>query len=559
MRKFYLNARNAMLLLGISCTGIESMAQQRIIGTVRTRSEYRDGLGNLPGYSPNNDPALFTSQRTNMLYGYKWDKLDFQVQLRDVRVWGQDASSINNADGAKLFLHEAWGEFTLATTADTNCKLKIDNLSLKLGRQELVYDDVRLLGNLDWLQQGRRHDAAVLKFLHKGFQVDLGGAFNQNTDGFGTKGVFYNPQNSTVATSAHKSGVGFTLPLPIAVAGAGPGTNAIGNMYKSMQFLYASRKFGQTKYSLLVFKDDFAKYVDTAVVNGVKSRYYYTDRSVNSRYTAGINVTSQIGNASGFGKIAIAGGAFTQKGTDKLGNTLDAYMANLSLTYMKGKFQVGPAIDYLSGNSVNDDRVATKDNPNGGFKTNRGFDPLYGTPHKWWGYMDYFYVGTGAPSGGLINGQLRAKYTSSKYFITVDYHNFKSDGLLKEGYTKDLGNEIDVTFNYNINKFVNMELGYSKFFGATDGTQLAKGQVTAAGLPATNIRKDADWAYVMFTIRPDFLFAKPIAISPTTLTNEQLSNEVKDLREIIEELRKQKKEGAATEEQVPATEPAPSK
>ncbi len=64
-----------------------------------------------------------------------------------------------------------------------------------LARQELVYDDQRLLGNLDWLQQGRRHDAIVFKLLHEGWHADLGAAFNQNTDAFNYNGTYYTPDN----------------------------------------------------------------------------------------------------------------------------------------------------------------------------------------------------------------------------------------------------------------------------------------------------------------------------------------------------------------------------
>src|SRR6478609_1673325 len=152
-------------------------AQFSFTGQVRTRTEYREGAGSLMPIGAR--PAFFTSQRTNLNFGYKWDKLIFCSQIRDVRVWGQDASTINNVDGNKLFVHEAWGEIILANSADSTSKLKVDYLSLKIGRQEISYDDQRLLGNLDWLQQGRRHDAAILKFLHKGYQVDLGAAFNQ--------------------------------------------------------------------------------------------------------------------------------------------------------------------------------------------------------------------------------------------------------------------------------------------------------------------------------------------------------------------------------------------
>src|SRR3712207_7983172 len=41
---------------------------------------------------------------------------------------------------------------------DTSFKKSlVDYFGFKIGRQELLYDDSRLLGNLDWLQQARRH------------------------------------------------------------------------------------------------------------------------------------------------------------------------------------------------------------------------------------------------------------------------------------------------------------------------------------------------------------------------------------------------------------------
>ncbi len=541
MLKSYIFFKRAVMIIGVSGSALATYGQQRIIGTVRPRAEYRDGTGNLPTVGPNSDPAMFVSQRTNLLYGYKWTKLDFQVQLRDVRVWGQDASTISNNDGNRLFLHEAWGDFTIATASDTNCWLKIDNLSLKVGRQEIIYDDVRLLGNLDWLQQGRRHDAAILKFLHRGYQVDLGAAFNQNTDAFGVKGIFYNPQNNGLAPS---TGNAFKVPVNATLSSAA-GTNAAGQMYKMMQYLYASRKWGQTKISGLVFKDDFAKYTvlkgtvnATTKVAAPDTNFYNDDRNYNSRWTMGGNFSTQLGNASSGGKLTLAGGAFVQRGNNKAGANLEAYMANLSIMYQKGKFQVGPAIDYLSGNNVN--------NPPA---TDNRFDPLYGTPHRWWGYMDYYYAGTGGPVGGLINGQIRSRFNASRYFITVDYHYFMSDNpVSKFETTKDLGHEIDILFNYNVNKFVNLELGYSKYFGATEATAITK------GLSPANTRREGDWAYTMITIRPDFLFTAPVAINPSTMNVDQLSIKVKELQDQIDEIKNAK--DAVPAQGTPAT-PAP--
>ena len=170
-----------------------SHAQFSLTGQLRTRTEYRNGTGTLKPKT--SDPAFFTSHRARLTFNYKWtSRVAFQFSAQDVRVWGQDASTISPADGAKLGVHEAWAEIALANKKDSSFKNKsVEYFGVKLGRQELLYDDSRLLGNLDWLQQARRHDAAVFKLLQSGWQVDLGVAFNQNTDAFNYNGTYYTP------------------------------------------------------------------------------------------------------------------------------------------------------------------------------------------------------------------------------------------------------------------------------------------------------------------------------------------------------------------------------
>ena len=155
-----------------------AFGQLTISGQLRTRTEIRNGQGTLQ--VKDTVPAVFTSQRTRINIGYTGYRFKIFSAIQDVRVWGQDASLINRvttdpSDG--LMLHEAWGELSLVDTGKV-----VKNFTLKVGRQELVYDDVRLLGNLDWLQQARRHDAALLKFDHKGWTAHLGAAYNQNAE-----------------------------------------------------------------------------------------------------------------------------------------------------------------------------------------------------------------------------------------------------------------------------------------------------------------------------------------------------------------------------------------
>lgn len=424
-------------------------AQFSLTGQLRTRTEVRNGLGNL--VLKGSKSAVFTSQRTRLSFGYKWNRLMLGVSIQDVRVWGQDASSISNADGNRLMLHEGWADLTLTNKADTTIKCKlVDLMSLKIGRQELIYDDTRLLGNLDWLQQGRRHDMALLKTVHKGCQVDIGFAYNQNSDAFGITNTSYVPAN---VPSYVKNSLGILVPtpaglLPLAAAGSAstnssktgnpvwmnpPGTNGANQNYKSFTSLYISRKFGQTKFSGLFFNDNFGKYRLDSVGNP-SSGYVYGRRFVSAgpadvfdysglhhRYTYGLMINHTIGNASGFGKIAIQVAGYAQSGNNRDGIKMkESFHYTASATYQKGKISVTPGYDVLSGNDATT-------------STDEKFDPLYGTPHRHWGYMDYFYVGTGSPAGGLNNSYLKFKYTGNAISFGIDFHNFFLNKDMKKG------------------------------------------------------------------------------------------------------------------------------
>jgi hypothetical protein len=540
MKKNYIFKLATILFLSI-CTQFTAEAQFTLQGQMRTRTEIRNGLGNLV---PNDaKTAAFTSQRTRLNFGYKWDRVLFGAAVQDVRVWGQDASSISTNDGNRLMLHEGWAEVTLANKADTTVKFKaLDLLTVKIGRQELIYDDVRLIGNLDWLQQARRHDMVLLKAVHHGWQVDLGYAFGQNSDAFGVTGTGYVPANVAQYT---RTSTGVLIPTPAGMipltAGGNinnnsvktggalawinpPSTNGASQDYKSFKSVYISRKFNQTKFSGLFFQDDFQTYrLDSA--GSAATGYVYGRRFVptgttdplfdaasRTRTTYGLMINHTLGNASGFGKIALQGAYYGQTGTDREGNDIDAYHYTLSATYQKSKWAFTAGYDVLSGNDGTSATNNYRANLTG--KNNR-FDPLYGTPHKHWGYMDYFYVGTNSPAGGLNNGYLKAKYTGNALSLGVDYHTFslnkittKGDGTLLPN--ASLGNEIDFLLNYNMNKFTNLELGYSVMM-ATDNMTFAKGQATTDAA-AANFNKTGTWLYLMVNIRPDFFYAKPVAI-----------------------------------------------
>jgi hypothetical protein len=447
----------------------QASAQLSVSGQIRTRTEYRDGQG--APVAEVASPAIFTSQRSRLNVGYAGHRFKIYTSLQDVRVWGQDASMINRTtvdsnDG--LMLHEAWAELSLVDTGKV-----VKNFTMKIGRQELVYDDVKLLGNLDWLQQARRHDAILFKFDHNGWMAHLGAAYNQNNE----KKV-----GSTYVGTAPTG----------APAGYGITTNGLGTMYKSMQFLYVGRKLHFGNASFLFFKDDFSKY--TIDPNDPNKTPVY-QKGVWSRYTFGANL---FGTA--LRKITFGLSAFSQKGEYRDGTSLNEYLLSASAMYAVGrKVSVGPGVDLLSGN--------------GEGKANQRFDPLYGTPHKFWGYMDYFYVADGfGSSNGLLNYYLKAKYKpKDNLTLTLDVHEFalphkitNNDG---ESINKNLGTEVDFMLTYNMTKAITFEAGYS-VMKSTD-TMLSPKVKNPTNISVDSFDKTSTWAYLMISIKPAELIVKP--------------------------------------------------
>ncbi|KIC90792.1 hypothetical protein OI18_22770 [Flavihumibacter solisilvae] len=503
-------------------------AQISLSAQLRTRTEIRSGFGNL--VPKGSKPAVFTSQRTRINFGYKWNRLVFGAAIQDVRVWGQDASTITTADGNRLSLHEGWVDFTLLNKADSTIKIRlIDLLSLKIGRQELNYDDARLIGNLDWAQQGRRHDMALLKAMHHGWQVDLGYAFNQNTDAFNYTGTGYVPGNLPPTIRNSK---GMLVPTPAGIvpltAGGSiannssrtgmvayanpPGTNAANQQYKSFWSLYVNKTFNRTKISALFFNDRFSRYRIDSVGNDNEG-FVYGRRFVsgnvtdsfdysgsNSRTTYGLMVNHAFGNVSAKNKFSLQAAYYAQTGNNRDGVRLKAYHFAVSGIYQSGGWSFTPGFELLSGNDAT--KLTSKDNR---------FDPLYGTPHRHWGYMDYFYVGTGSTTGGLNNLFVKTRFATSKFSAVFDVHHFglhqpmkKADG---KQVGKKLGNEFDLLANYYVNRFTFIELGYSFMF-ATDNMPFAKGQASS-DLAAANFRKTGTWFYAMLRFTPDFFYKEP--------------------------------------------------
>jgi len=159
--------RQLVVLLFISITSFGSAQQFDLSAEVRPRYENKHGYSML--IDDNTDGSNFVSQRTRLSFNFKQDKVKLGVSLQNVRVWG-DVSTLSSNDNATA-LHEAWAEAILN-----------NKTSLKLGRQEIVYDDHRIFGNVDWAQQARSHDAFLIKYVpNQNNKLNVGFALNADS------------------------------------------------------------------------------------------------------------------------------------------------------------------------------------------------------------------------------------------------------------------------------------------------------------------------------------------------------------------------------------------
>jgi hypothetical protein len=365
----------------------------------RLRTELRKGYKTLS--TDSSKLAFFTGQRARLIFDFKKDKISSKISVQDSRTWGDEEQK---KDLAGLQVNELWFEVALRK-----------GVSVKMGRQELVYDDHRLLGNLDWANLTISHDAILLKYTdtEKKINWHLGAAFNQTGEPlFGTS---YNLKN-----------------------------------YKALVFSW--------------FKKDFPgghSLSASAIMNGMNS----TD-IVSSKMKTSFTIGPLYNYFSKTTKAIL--GLYYQSGKTENNLSLNAFMVN---AYAEKRFQktiIGMGLEYLSGNSDN-----TPNNKSNNFNT------LYATNHKFYGYMDYFInIPTDTKSRGLINPYLRLGYATSKTTnLQLDCHHFllaNEDYTRPTKISKNLGNELDLTIEYKASTIMNLQIGYSMMF-ATSNMEYLKG------------------------------------------------------------------------------------
>lgn len=418
--------RTILLLLGLilfqNFTTI-CFGQLKVDAEFRPRFEYRDGVKQL--LSEDQAPAFVMSQRSRINMNYNDEKLELCLSFQDVRIYGDE---VYKTDNPVLNVYQAYAGYWFNP-----------NLLLRFGRQELRYDNKRLLGPRNWNNVGASHDLALMHFTKNNLTLDLGFAYNNDSD------------------KKYESNYPYKY-------------------YKYLTFLWLNGKWSDN--------------IETSLMNIIDGNQEEdSDDVIHSRITSGIysSINSSDGN---FGTDAAF---YYQYGKSKEGLNVAAYYISI-IPYYKAtdNFKITAGFEYFSG----DDALNDNDKEN-------TFDKLYGDGHGPYGHMDYFTeIPKHTKNGGLrdmyLTLQFKPKPTTDfilsvhDFALTNDIIDTISVPGVVQAADKHLGVEIDFQIKQKLHKSVTFYIGYS--------TMLA--QKSMEILKGGDSDKYQHWAWCGFLFKP---------------------------------------------------------
>lgn len=381
------------LFFGISATG---WSQFTVGVQLRPRAEYRDGYRKL--LLPGDEPAALISQRTRLHAKWEADQVVAYVALQDARTWGEAAQL---SDIPSTGIHEAWAKVFF------NPKLYV-----KAGRQELVWEDHRLFGNVDWAQTGRSHDAMYLGWEPGKAQVHLGGAIHQSAE--------------------------LTKQMPYLVSG-----------YKHLLFARWKQGYKIPLESAVYFINEGLTTADS--------------QSMVQRYTTGVWLKWNIDKTL---RLTVSG--FLQNGTDPMRKAISAYMINGLLEYSAKPITIFAGYDHVSGTASGQ---AENHSFNTLFGTNHKFyghmDLFINIPAETRGAgLRDWYAGI----KWNINEKWQAEGTVHQFGTQQELVDLANHRTLPDM----LGFETDLAFTFKPNSIVSVKGGYS-WLSASETLQFIHG------------------------------------------------------------------------------------
>ena len=368
----------------------------------------------------------FALGRYRVIADYQRSWLNVRLTPQYSGVWGQAS--------AGLALYEGWA------------KIQSENgLFVKIGRQELTYDDGRIIGNDDWTMTAPTHDVLKLGYDGESHKIHLLAAYNQNAENIDNGVIYYS-------------------------GGLQP--------YKTMQTLW--------------YHYDTPKKTFGVSLLGMNIGMQNSDQEHPITYYQQLMGTYMSFRPKHW---SLEGAFYYQMGKEEHGMTIDAFMASAKLNVKPSEnYNLFAGYDYLSGDKY------FNVPPEGGVglvfhDKARGFNAIFGSHHEFYGAMDFFYLSNyvGGFTPGLQNlyfgGNIKPVNGLS---VNAAYHYYAIATDLDYVNTKTLGHSVELASSYAFNKAVSVSAGYT----------FMKGSETMELLNKVSEKRQLHWAWLMLTVSP---------------------------------------------------------
>ena len=360
--------------------------------------------------------------------------MEYERPGLSARVTAQHSGTWGSKETNSFNLYEAWARLQSKK-----------GLFVQIGRQNLNYDDQRIFGADNWAMTAMSHDALKIGYEGHGHKIHIIGSYNQNIGNMNGGHYF--------------------------AGGLQP--------YKAMEALWYHYDVPKIPLGAsLLFMNV-----------GVQNSEYAADTTTYQEQLVGAYVKYHPRRLTA--ELAF----YYQFGTENNGLPVDAWMASA-----KASYDINPSLtlyggyDYLSG----DKNFAVPPHGHFGMTQHRkvkGFSSLYGSHHKFYGAMDFFYVTTyvGGFTPGLQNLYVGGRWIPVKRLSTdISYHYLATAAKLIDN-NRSLGHELEIALRYNLMKDVSIGAGYSYMRGTDTMAALKR---------AVDDDRELHWGWIMLTVSP---------------------------------------------------------
>ena len=368
--------------------------------------------------------------------------INFKRDWLEARVTSQHSGVWGQSGKGAFNLHETWVKMTAH-----------NGLFGQVGRVALSYDDERIIGTDDWAMTSPSHDILRLGYEGHGHKAHVILAYNQNAEVVNSGGSYYSN-------------------------GAQP--------YKTMQAAWYHYDLPRLPLGASLLFMNIGMQNDKLNHQGVEKTWF---QHLLGTYLL-FRPDRWIAEAS----------YYHQFGKNEDGIKIDAWMASAKVSFKPtNNYSITLGYDYLSGDKyfavpTGHDLGMTRHN------VIKGFSTVYGSHHKFYGAMDFFYVSAyhNGFTPGLQNTFIEAMYSPMKGLVCKTSYHYLATATDLEDMKKTLGHEVELQVSYALAREVKLSLGAS----------FMKGSDTMERLKRSTNKSDMRWGWITLLVNPRIFSAK---------------------------------------------------